>query len=178
MQDWVDLYLELSNKLSEQEYIQWVDLWHNQVGYLEDELPFPAPAAFLTFRILNADDVGEKVQKLTLQVDVRYFFETMADSYAGAVNQSSAINFLRGFNSIHALLHGTSGVNYSSMRRVNMNPEETGNTGNLYMQSFVCTVMDYSAQTQYAEGEVSGIVVENGTGPQSEPDSEPLYSIN
>lgn len=175
MQDWVDLYLELGDKLMAAPGVRWVDMWHNQVGFLEDEVPFPAPACFLSFRILSAKDTGEKVQELTLQVDVRYFYETFADTYIGAVNQDSAVAFLRGFNAIHGLLHGSSGKNYSSMRRVALDPQDTGNTGNLYLQSFTCIVMDSSAQKQYTEGQVNDVIVENNKGPQSEPPEDNFY---
>jgi hypothetical protein len=171
MQDWVDLYLELSNKIMNSPDVEarWADLWHNQVSFLDTEVEFPSPAAFFSFRILETSDAGEGVQKLLLQVDVRYFFETMSESYHGSVNQASAVAFLKSFNGIHKCFHASEGANYSSMRRIMLNPEEAGGAGNLYLQSFTCVVMDYSAKKQYAETNVSGVEVENGKGPQSEP---------
>ena len=54
MQYWTDLYLELANKIKDNlQQIEWIDLWHEQVGYLTEELPFPTPAVFISFNLLN-----------------------------------------------------------------------------------------------------------------------------
>src|SRR5690606_21420551 len=128
MQNWTDLYKELSQKITEGiEAVEWVDLWHNQVNFLEDEHPFPTPAVFLNFRTLNLQDVGERVQQVNLQVDCYLFYETFADTYDGSSNQESALEFLQLLNDLYALLHASEGENYSNMRRLAFNPVDTGN---------------------------------------------------
>jgi hypothetical protein len=146
MQNWSDLYLELANKLKEETNVRWIDLWHNQINFLEEEHPFPAPAIFLSFRALATQDMGLKIQKVPLQVDVYYFYETFADTNMGAINQSDAMEFLKGLTAIHQSLHGTEGDNYSSMRRVGFAPVDTGSAQNLYVQNFTCELIDQSAQ--------------------------------
>ena len=70
MQYWTDLYLELANKIKDNlQQIEWVDLWHEQVNYLTEELPFPTPAVFISFILLNADDKGMKGQLCNTQID-------------------------------------------------------------------------------------------------------------
>lgn len=151
MQNWSDLYLELAKKLKENTNVRWIDLWHNQINFLEEEHPFPALAILLSFRALNTQDIGLKIQKVPLQVDVYYFYETFADTNLGAINQSDALAFLKGLTEIHKCLHGTEGENYSSMRRAGFAPVDTGSAANLYMQNFTCELIDQSAQVQTCE---------------------------
>lgn len=151
MQNWKDLYLELSEKLKKQCKVKWIDLWHNQVNFLEDEHPFPSPAIFLSFRALNTQDLGDLIQKVPLQVDVYYFYETFADTHQGAINQNDALGFLDGLTKIHKCLHGSEGVNYNSMRRVGFAPVDTGSAQNLYVQNFTCELIDTSAQPTVCE---------------------------
>ena len=150
IQNWVKLYKELCNKVATaMPEIAWQDLWHNQVGFLEDEHPFPTPALFWGFRIITTEDGGEKIQDATLQVDAYLFYETFNDTYHNSYNQDSALGFLDSCTKLYQLLHGTSGNSYSGMRRVGFAPVDTGSAGNLYRQSFTCMVRDLSAIKQF-----------------------------
>ncbi len=166
MQNWKDLYLEHAEMIkADLAAVEWIDLWHNQVNFLEDEHPFNTPAIFLSYRTIQTDDVGQKVQKGRWQVDIRIFYETFADTYVDAVNQESALQFLNIAQGIYALFHGSNGTNYSSMRHIGFAPEDTGNAGNLYRISFECTLMDYSAVRNYAEHEINEIDVQQADDP-------------
>lgn len=161
MQYWTDLYLELANKIKDNlQQIAWVDLWHEQVNYLTEELPFPTPAVFISFLLLNADDKGMKGQLCNTQIDLYLFYETFSDSYLGSVNQDSATDFLNQLTELHKLFHATSGTNYFEMRRVGMNREEGGDAGNLYKISFQCVVDDMSAVPNISEELVDEIDIE------------------
>ena len=177
MQFWTELYKELSTKITENlSEMRWVDLWHNQVGFLQDEHPFPTPAVFLSFRIRNTEDVGVKVQKVTLQVDCFLYYETLLDTFEGGYNQQGALDFINSLDHLHALFHGSSGDNYSSMRRIGFAPVDTGNAGNLYQLSFECVLQDYSAMKQFVDGKVKGIEVKKGTH-EKETDDKPIFKI-
>lgn len=161
MQYWTDLYLELANKIKDNlQQIEWVDLWHEQVGYLTDELPFPTPAVFISFNLLNTDDKGLKGQLCNTQVDFYLFYETFSDTYLGSVNQDSATGFLNQLTELHKLFHATSGTNYFEMRRVGMNREDSGNAGNMYKISFQCIVDDMSAMPDTNEELVNEVETE------------------
>jgi len=150
VQNFTELYKELCQKvIAAIPEIEWQDLWHNQVTFLEDEHPFPTPALFYGIRILNAEDGGEKLQDLDVQIDMYHFFETFADTYNGSFNQDSALGFLDNCNKVYQLFQGTSGNSYAEMRRVSFAPVDTGSAGNLYRQSFVCKMRDLSAIKQY-----------------------------
>lgn len=161
MQNFKELYKELAEKLTNKiEAIRWVDLWNSQVYNLEYEHPFPAPAVFLGFRSQSMTDTGSKVQNVNLQVDVFVFYETFLDTFKGAYNQNDALAFLDIMDEINKLFHGSSGENYSSMRRVSFSPIDTGGAGNLWNITYTCTLIDYSAQTKWEEGKFADVETE------------------
>lgn len=162
MQNWKDLYTELSQKIGAIEAIEWIDLWHNQINFLDDEHPFPTPAVFLGFRSNQMDDTGEKTQQVSLQIDVYLYYETFSDTYKGSANQESALGFLESLNNLNAILHASQGENYSSMRRTAFNPVDTGGAGNLYQATYECLLVDYSAQKEYGEGSFKGVDLDPG----------------
>lgn len=173
MQNVKDLYIELATTLSTKiPAIKWIDLWHNQVNFLSEEHPFPTPAVFLNFRILQADDTGLRVQKLRMQVDCFVYYETFADTYHQSWNQSTALDFLNLLNDIQATLHASDGQNYSAMRRTGLNPVDTGDAGNTYQLSFECTLMDYAAQIQWQDTEVNGVELQKENIPLQQPEKD------
>ncbi|MBX7204164.1 MAG: hypothetical protein K1X81_01955 [Bacteroidia bacterium] len=171
MQNWKDLYLEIADKLAEIEGIKWVDLWHNQITFLDDEHEFPTPAIFLAFRTIATEDAGQKLQTIRLQVEAYLYYETFADTYKDSVNQDSALAFLEHLNSIYAKLHATTGDNYSEMRRTGFNPVDTGGAGNLYLTMFECNLVDAAAFVEYEQSEELEVTPEKPDEPL--PDAEP-----
>lgn len=161
MQYWSDLYKELAKKITDNlPEIRWYDLWHEQVNYLSTELPFPTPSVFISFKTLSIEDKGILAQTCDTQIDFYLFYETFADSYEGSYNQESALSFLDQLTELHKLFHGTSGANYSQMRRVDLDRVESGEAGNLYRISFHAVVDDTSAVKDYDVKAVSDISVE------------------
>ena len=159
MQAFKELYLEIANKVADIEGIKWVDLWHNQINFLEDEHQFPAPAVFLSFRSLAIEDLAEKMQNVSLQIEVYLFYETFADTYKGSVNQQSAFEFIELMKGIYVALHGTNGTNYDNMRRVGFSAVDTGGAGNLYQTIFECNFVDLAAKKTYTEAETDEITI-------------------
>lgn len=180
MENWQNLYLELAELLSadltpkeaeiysnlntlvdseDKSPIRWLDLWHNQVNFLDEELEFPTPAVFLAFRSKGINDLGERVQEMSLQIDVYLFYETFANTFSGSFNQEDALNFIGILDFINSRMHGISGENFSSMRKTGFAPEDTGNAGNLYRITFECFVQDASAAKITDEGEFSGLEI-------------------
>ena len=161
MQAFKQLYLELANKVADIEGIKWVDLWHNQINFLEDEHQFPAPAVFLSFRSLAIDDLAENIQEVNLQIEVYLFYETFADTYKGSINQDSALEFIELMEQIHIALHATIGTHYDNMRRVGFSAVDTGGAGNLYQTVFECQFVDLSAKKLYIEAETDEVNITN-----------------
>lgn len=155
MEHWQDLYLELAERISEKlPEIQWIDLWHNQVGFLAEEHPFGTPAIFIGFRSAQINDIGELVQIVDLQVDFYLYYETFLDTFKGAYNQEEALEFTKSLDALFGNFHGTSGRNYSSMRRIAFAPVDTGTAGNLYQVTFECKLHDRSAMKYYEPTQV------------------------
>lgn len=162
MENFQNLYQELAETITVKiPKVEWIDLWHNQVSFLEEEHPFPTPAVFLNFRSVGTQDLGEKQQEVNLQVDFYLFYETFSDTFKGSFNQDSALEFLGLMDEIHACFHGTSGENFSAMRRVGFSSVDTGSAGNLYVVNFNCKMQDTGAMTAYEDGMVESIEVED-----------------
>ena len=175
LQSWGALYKEIMSLLTTNiPVIAWGDLWHNQVGFLIEEHPFPTPAVFLAFRLIDPEDLGEKTQKADVQVDVYYFYETFLDTYQGAYNEDDALDYLDTNTEIHKFLHGSSGDNYAEMRRVAFAPVDTGSAGNLYRQSFVCNIVDATAAKIYGEASPGDINYTEGQDASAAPEQEYL----
>ena len=162
-QNWTkQLYVELAEKITNQiNAIEWVDLWHNQVGFLENEHPFPTPAVFISIRSNSMDDLSQKVQQVNLQIDFYLYYETFADTFKGSFNQSGALGFLDTIDALNRLFHGSDGANYTGMKRTSFSPEDTGNAGNLYRITYECLSIDYTA------------FVDSGTGTFKDMEFEP-----
>jgi|GEM_PF-374468 len=177
---WSELYKEITGRIkSNLPDVQWVDLWHEQINYLTEELPFPTPAVFVGFGTREADDAGTLVQNLTVQVDLRLFYETFSDTYDGSANQDKALAFLDRLTELHALFHGKSGQYFTEMRRIDMSREESGDAGNLYRISFECLVTDYSAQVLFTEVDMNGREIEvEQANPTTPDDVEDMFDTN
>lgn len=163
---WDGLYLELAQLLTtEIEEIEWLDLWHNQVGFLDDEHPFNTPAVFLAFRILNTEDQGKLAQRLTVQLDVYYFYETFSDTFNGSFNQEDALAYLKTLGKIHKTLHGKSGECFSEAKRTGFGAVDTGSAGNLYRQTFTMLVDDATAMPDEQTAVPGNIGISEGVKP-------------
>ena len=161
MQNWKDLYQEhataVETKLPE---IEWFDLWHNQVNFLTEEHPFSTPALFVSYRTIGIEDIGEKVQKVNLQVDFYLYYETFLDTFQGAYNQEEALEYLDTLTELHRCFHGSSGETYAEMSRTGLQPIDTGNAGNLYLTTFSCRVLDVSAAKEWDTAKPNDLKVE------------------
>ncbi|MCH4824283.1 hypothetical protein ML462_13995 [Gramella lutea] len=147
MENLKDLYLEHEKRITDNlPEIKHVDLWSEQVGFMEEEHPFKAPAVFFSYRIIDTDDQGKKLQQLRLQAEVYLYFETFADTKRGSKRQQKALAFLDLLTKINACFHGSHGKYFAEMRRTGFDPVETGTANLLYVQRYELTVSDSSAQ--------------------------------
>lgn len=147
MQDLDQLHLELEAKITDKiPTIKHVDLWYEQVSFLQEEQPFFVPAVFFAYRSNQMEDRGLKVQNVILQVDVYFYFETFADTSRGSRSQTKGLNFLKILGEINACFQGSNGENYTEMRRVGYAPVETGTANLLYVQRYECNHVDDSAK--------------------------------
>lgn len=160
MSTFKNIYQELATLLIDIDAVKWVDLWNSQVYNLEGEHPFPAPAVFLALRSNLMEDAATKVQKVVAQVDVFLFYETFLDTFKGAYNEDEALDFLSTIDEINKLLHGSSGNNYNSMRRIAFSPVDTGGAGNLYSITYECLIVDCTAQKVWDEDSFADLEIQ------------------
>jgi len=82
---WSELYTEIAEKIKANiEQVRWIDLWHEQVSYLTEELSFPTPAVFIGFNTREANDTGLLVQEvIRLKVCFVYYH---SDDYNHSYN--------------------------------------------------------------------------------------------
>lgn len=160
--------------------IKHVDLWHEQVSYLAEELPFDTPAIFIGFSTTEVADRGQLVQGIGVQVDMYLFYETFSDTYFSSDNQDRALDYLNSLTRLHALFHGKDGENYSEMGRVDMRDVDSGGAGNLYKVSFQCMVNDYSAQHLFVESvnPDAQLIIEHKKSDAPENGTPPLYVVD
>lgn len=179
MEAWTDLYKELAELVNDKiPEVSWIDLWHEQVSYLTEELPFPTPAVFISFNTNQCNSMGLNIQECDTQIDFYLFYETFSDSYMGSYNQSSAVDFLQLLTQINQTFHGVSGTNFQTMNKVDVKREESGGSGNLYRISFACNIEDASAKKVYEEKEVNEIIIKRENITKAQPDAEPLFVID
>ncbi|MFV0507259.1 MAG: hypothetical protein ACK5L5_11275 [Bacteroidales bacterium] len=127
MAHWTILYKELAERIKEQiPEVEWIDLWHEQVSYLTEELPFPTPAVFIAFNTNECSDIGLLIQNCDIQVDFYLFYETFSDTYMNSYNKDRALSFLDLLDRLHLCFHGVSGEKYNTMRRSYVSREDSG----------------------------------------------------
>ncbi|MEO6176957.1 MAG: hypothetical protein ABIP27_17520 [Flavobacterium circumlabens] len=161
MKDFKNLYLEHEKRISDNvAEIRHSDLWSEQVSFMAEEHPFKSPAVFFGYRILSAEDQAEGIQDLLIQVDVYLFYETFADTSKGSKKQQKALDFLDLLTKINACFHASNGIYYSNMRRTGFSPVETGGAGILYVQRYVCSMIDDSAKELYVNMKFDNIEID------------------
>ena len=179
MQNFKNLYIELGEKINtDVPEVKWIDLWHNQITFLEDEYAFPTPAIFFSFRSNELEDTGIKVQSINMQIDVYLYYETLADTHRGSLNQQSAFAFLEILDKTFKSLHGSSGVNFNNMRRLSFGTVDTGGAGNLYRSTYEAVVQDYGVDahnTATQDLTPNGLIVTEGQAPAS--NDPPLFNV-
>ena len=156
----------------------FIDMWHEQISFLEEEHAFPTPAVFIEFNTLGIEDEGVQVQRLHTQIDFRLYYETFSDTYEGAVMQQEALSFLELLTLIGMMFHGRSGKTFGTLRRTHVGREDSGGAGNLYRISFECDIIDYSTITMCNRVDMQDkeINIEDGKIPEQQ-EEQPLYDI-
>lgn len=175
-----DEYADLREKMMNAPEIEHIDMWHEQVSFLDEEHSFPSPAVFIEFNTLDIEDEGLLVQRLHTQIDFRLFFETYADTYDGAVMQEEALAFLDLLTLLGMMFHGKSGLSFGTLRRTHVGREESGGAGNMYRISFECEIMDYTTMELSSQADIKDreIKISNGSIPEKVESEEPLYDLN
>lgn len=150
-----EAYKEIARHLvHEVPAIKWIDMWHNQLSFLEDEYAFPFPAVFLAFRAGEMEDMGKGNQNIDTFIDVYLAFETLADTYQGAFNQQSALEFGEILQTVHMALHTRGGEHFGTLRRISFTPIDTGTGILLYRVTYNGIISDCSGSEKKREQQI------------------------
>jgi|GEM_PF-517488 len=169
IQTFEELYVDLCEQVAaKMPAINWQDLWHEQVSFLDTEHPWEGNAIFYEFRGVDSADLSQLAQAVDLQVDVYLFYETFLDTAHGSYNQEDALLYLRDLSTLNSIFHGYSSDAIDGMRRVSFGRVETGGAGNLYRVTFMGQTRDHSA-VKMTQGVVPGdAAVSEGERPERE----------
>lgn len=174
-----DEYSDLRERMVNAPEIEHIDMWHEQVSFLDEEHEFPSPAVFIEFNTLDIEDEGLLVQRLHTQIDFRLFFETFADTYDGAIMQKEALSFLDLLTLLGMMFHGKTGNNFGTLRRTHVGREDSGGAGNMYRISFECDIMDYTTMELSSQVDMKNreIKISNESVPGKVEYKELLYHL-
>ncbi len=144
-----DTYKELASRINHNvPQIKWIDLWRNQINFLENEYGFPFPAVFLSFRANQMNDLPGHNQNIDTSIDLYLAYETLADTYHGAVNQQSALEFFEILEKLNTCLHASGGDTFTGMRRHSFTPIDTTDGILLYRVTYNATLIDRSGNVK------------------------------
>lgn len=174
-----DEYTDLRKSMENTPDIEYIDMWHEQISFMEEEHQFPSPAVFIEFNTLGIEDEGLLVQRLHTQIDFRLFYETYSDTSEGAIMQEEALAFLDLLTLLGMMFHGRTGKTFGTLRRTFVGREESGGAGNLYRISFECDIMDYTTMelSSLVDMKNREIKISNEGTPEKIEDEEPLYHL-
>lgn len=175
------MYLELADLITGRvDEVEWLDLWSDQITYLDEQYAFPFPAVFLSFRTESMATLPDDIQTIDAYLELTVASHTLADSYEGSFNQETALAFMELLNALHVQLQGTSGNNFSALDRVGMVPVETGGNIIVYRMTYRMQLQDYSAQAYRLsqQGTVTDPDLKVEEPPANPPaGDEPLFEI-
>lgn len=92
--------------------IKHVGLWNRQVEFIEEEAPFPMPAVFIEFGKISWRHQTGGIQDADLTVGLHVLTVALPEGYDG---EEFHLDLLDGIN---RCLHGFSGDNWGSARRI------------------------------------------------------------
>lgn len=179
LQDWGLAYQELCELIKPSEGTGGVpevghcDLWHEQIDYLPEEYPWPPGALFFNFNATDIQTNGLQVQDMVFEIGVIYCFDTLADSFQDSETKDIALAFIKHLRSIHKVLQGTSGANFSSLDRVGFRRVPAPQYLICYEQRYRCIIRDQSALPVNGTAVLNKVSVNNNSRPVV--DEEPLY---
>jgi hypothetical protein len=121
------------------EPVKHIDIWNNQVAFIEEEQPFPTPAVFIEFQPINWRFQGGAVREAQVSIDLH----VVTDSRTG--RWSDVIEVFDLLDAINRQLHGAHTDGIDDLTAL------TSTTDNLFgelmhnIETYTCHVLDTSA---------------------------------
>ena len=100
-----------------------IDLWNQQVEYIEKEQPFDTPALFIEFSTIDWQQQLQAAQDAPIEITIHIVTRDLANSaHYFASDGAQQLSHLALPNILFAAIHNTHGTNYGPLVRVRSIP--------------------------------------------------------
>lgn len=89
-----EIYLKLSQVLSEMEVYTHIDLYKAQLDNPNDSVPFCMPAAFISINSIDYESMPFATKEQKAQIDILLFFDVGGDTFNGAADQQNTLDLM------------------------------------------------------------------------------------
>lgn len=149
------LFIDISERLSAEEDLRWIDLEAGQLEIPEEEWPVQFPCALIDFPNTDFIDESRGNQQGNFMVQIRLGIDLYEDLHMVDGNDSpdkaTAIKRLQILTRIHKLLHGFETEYCTPLTRTGIQTERRDDGIKVFAMIYVCAAKDDSAaevQTQ------------------------------
>jgi hypothetical protein len=111
------IYLKLIELLTEDELIKHVDLWNENIQFIEQEQLFALPAVFVEFEPIMYLPFPHGAQEATATVRLHIVAEGYNPTSAQSQYLNEALQYLDLLDSVNARIHGFSGDGFNTFTR-------------------------------------------------------------
>ena len=171
-QDWGEAYKELCELVrTKVPEIKHIDLYYGQDQVVDSTgnwIPFKAPALFMQFDVVQAQDLGDQTQQLLVDVTMYLAMETVQDTNDRSLGQRRALEFVAMMRRLHMELHGKAGDHFNALSRVGMSKKaDAPPYMYMYGQTYRTVLLDNSTSKQWSwrEPGTLGLEIEPHTAP-------------
>lgn len=142
-------YTEIMTRISENcPLLEWIDIDRGQLDNIEEELPFPLPAVFISFEEAAWQTLaGRNLQKGQVIFSIRTAWKPYGDTFVGSEEQESTLAYLETLDQLHSALQGYSGTYFNHMMRFKEFIERRKDGMDVQVMQYKCQLADESAST-------------------------------
>lgn len=130
--------------------VKYADMWNDQPYHEREEYPFPVPAVYIDFELVDIADKGDKGQLITFDIIVIAHHEDIADTHTASTNRVAAFEWAALLVKLHRALHGHHSEHYSKLTRVGIRRMDSARPGQrLYGQVYRTVISDDTAIVEH-----------------------------
>jgi hypothetical protein len=123
--------------------VRHIDVWNNQIAFLNEEQPFETPAVFIEFAPIAWRYQGNGVREAQVTFNLHVVTDSRVESWRDVIEVFDLLD------AIHRQLHGAHGEGIDAITSL------TSTTDNLFgelmhnIEAYTCHVTDHSAKREY-----------------------------
>ena len=112
-----ELYLAISERLNTLGIYHWIDLWKSQLDSSDHKYPFDFPAAFISIKDIDYEDMTLDVQEGMLAIEILLFFNRYGDTFHTAQDKNKSLDILDNIDKTQQAIQWLEGENFSKLTR-------------------------------------------------------------